>query len=154
MRTSITVKEKNQGFSMIEALVTIVILSISLLGLAVLQGQGLALTTDSYARSQASILASGIMERIRSNAANLSAYEGAAASSCDQTVVSAANDLACWQASIDEALGSGGSGTITVDTTVPSVVVAVSWMERQLRQDSAQSYDDDVTRTASWTMEL
>ena len=154
MRSSITEKTKNQGVSLIEALVTIVILSISLLGLAALQGQGLALITDSYARSQASILAADIMERIRSNAVNLSDYGDTPASTCDQLGVSAVNDLACWQQSITEALGSGGSGAITVDTTVPSVVVAVSWMERQLRQDSAQSYDDDVTKTASWTTEF
>jgi type IV pilus assembly protein PilV len=154
MGSSITQNKNNQGFSLIEALVTMVILAVSLLGLAVLQGQGLSLTTDSYARSQASILSFDIIERIRANAVNLSDYGGTAASTCDQLVASSDNDLACWQQSITEALGSGSSGTITVDTTVPSVVISVNWMERQLRQDSAQSYADDVTKTASWVTEL
>ena len=154
MRSSITEKTKNQGFTLIENLVTIIVLAIGLLGLASLQGQGLSLTTDSYARTQASMLAFDIIERIRSNAAELSAYGGVPASSCDQLAASAVNDLACWQQSIAGALGSDGSGTITIDTAVPSVVVSVSWMERQLRQDSAQSYADDVTKTVSWTTEL
>lgn len=156
MRSAITQKKGNQGFSLIEALVTVVLLAISLLGLASLQGQALSLNTDAYARSQASILAADIIERIRSNPAALPDYDDGSdtASSCDQLAASAANDRACWQASITTALGSGGSGSITVDTSVPSVVVAVSWMERQLRQDSAQSYDDDVSRTASWVTEL
>ena len=122
MRSSITEKTKNQGFTLIENLVTIIVLAIGLLGLASLQGQGLSLTTDSYARTQASMLAFDIIERIRSNAAELSAYGGVPASSCDQLAVSAVNDLTCWQQSIAVALGSDGSGTITIDTAVPSVV--------------------------------
>ncbi len=139
---------------MIEVLVTIVLLAISLLGLAVLQGQGLSLTTDSYARTQASILASDIMEQMRANADNIADYGGTAATNCDQTTASAANDLACWQQSIASALGSGSSGSINVDTSVPSAVVTISWLERTLRQDSGETYDDDVARTATWTTEL
>lgn len=139
---------------MVEVLVTIVLMSISLLGLAVLQGQGLSLTTDSYARTQASILASDIMEQIRANPDNLDDYGGSAASTCDHASSSAANDLACWQQSVTNALGSGSSGAIAVDTSIPAAVVTISWLERTLRQDEAESYDDDVTRTATWTTEL
>ena len=62
-----TLNLKNSGFTLIEVLVTVVILSIGLLGMAGIQIQGLRGTTSSTVRSQATILANDIAERIRMN---------------------------------------------------------------------------------------
>lgn len=56
------------GFTLIEVLITVVILSIGLLGMAGIQIQGLRGTTSSTVRSQATILANDIAERIHMNA--------------------------------------------------------------------------------------
>lgn len=56
-----------RGFSMIEILVTIVVLSIGLLGLAGLQLTGLKYNHSAYLRSQATLLASDIIDRMRAN---------------------------------------------------------------------------------------
>ncbi|KZY63581.1 hypothetical protein A3735_25955, partial [Oleiphilus sp. HI0061] len=56
-----------RGFTLIEILVTIVILSIGLLGVASLQMQGLRNNQSAYLRSQASILVYDIADRMRAN---------------------------------------------------------------------------------------
>lgn len=60
------------GFTLIEVLITVVILSIGLLGMAGIQIQGLRGTTGSAVRSQATILANDIAERIRMNTDGMS----------------------------------------------------------------------------------
>ena len=57
----------SSGFTMIEVLITVVILSIGLLGMAGIQIQGLRGTTSSTVRSQATILANDMAERIHMN---------------------------------------------------------------------------------------
>jgi len=56
-----------RGFTLIEVLVTIVVVSIGLLGLAGLQISGLRANTSSEARSKATLLANDIVERMRAN---------------------------------------------------------------------------------------
>ena len=61
-------KSKRQaGFSMIEVLVTIVILSLGLLGLAALQTRGQQFNHSANIRTHATMLAYDIMEKIRIN---------------------------------------------------------------------------------------
>lgn len=62
-----TYTHNQQGFTLLEVLVTIVIISIGLLGLLGLQTVSLINTQTSAARSQASIAASNMADRIRAN---------------------------------------------------------------------------------------
>lgn len=57
----------DSGFSMIEVLVTLVILSIGLLGVAGLQTASLRFSQESYFQSQAVALVSDMIDRMRSN---------------------------------------------------------------------------------------
>ena len=65
---------KNAGFSLIEILVTIVILMVGLLGLAGLQGFALTSQLESYQRSQALILLKDMESRINANRSNAASY--------------------------------------------------------------------------------
>ncbi len=56
-----------RGFSLIEVLVALAVLSIGLLGLAALQTIGLKLNHQSYERTQAVIQAYDIIDRMRAN---------------------------------------------------------------------------------------
>ena len=56
-----------QGFTLIEVLIAVLVLSIGLLGLASLQAASLKNNYGAYMRSQASILANDMADRIRSN---------------------------------------------------------------------------------------
>jgi type IV pilus assembly protein PilV len=62
------------GFSMIEVLVTIVILVFGLLGLAGLQTRAQVAETESYQRTQALVLVRDMADRIYANKANAASY--------------------------------------------------------------------------------
>ena len=57
--------QKQTGFTLIEVLVTVIVLSIGLLGLAGLQAVALKFGSASYQRSQATVLIYDIIERMR-----------------------------------------------------------------------------------------
>lgn len=61
------INKQPAGFTLIEVLIAVVILSIGLLGMAGIQLQGLRGTTSSTLRSDATILANDIAERIHAN---------------------------------------------------------------------------------------
>ncbi len=67
-------KQNINGFSMIEVLVTIVILMIGLLGLAGLQARALTSQMESYQRAQALILLKDMAARINANRKNIAFY--------------------------------------------------------------------------------
>ena len=56
---------RERGFSLMEVLIAMLVLAIGLLGLASLQAQSLKFNHESYVRSQATILAYEIMDRMR-----------------------------------------------------------------------------------------
>lgn len=64
--TAVTVTSR-RGFSLIEILVALLVLSIGLLGLAALQTTGLKFNHQSYERTQAVLQAYDIIDRMRAN---------------------------------------------------------------------------------------
>ena len=63
----------NSGFTLIEVLVTIVVVSVGLLGLAGLQIDSLRANMNSETRSKATLLANDIVERMRANLSGVNA---------------------------------------------------------------------------------
>ena len=118
-----------RGFTLIEIMITVLILGIGLLGLAGLQTKGLQYDHVAFMRSQAAIQADDIVDRMRANIieAQASTYDVAfnsspgsaadcAATACDGATMGA-YDLTVWKLNLAEIL-PGGDGEIT---TVPSV---------------------------------
>ena len=60
-------KDKQRGFTLLEILITVLIMSIGLLGLAGLQVTSLKNNHSSYQRTQVTLLAYDIVDRMRSN---------------------------------------------------------------------------------------
>jgi len=60
-------KRGQTGFTMLEVLVAIIVLSFGLLGLAGLQADGLRNNTSAYMRSQATLMAYDMLDRMRAN---------------------------------------------------------------------------------------
>jgi type IV pilus assembly protein PilV len=56
-----------RGFTLLEVLVALVVLSFGLIGLAMLQTTSLRFNNDSYMRSQATFLAYDLVDRMRAN---------------------------------------------------------------------------------------
>ena len=68
--------KRSSGFTMVEVLITVVVVSIGLLGLAGLQISGLRANMGSEARSKATILANDIAERMHANPLAIDQYDG------------------------------------------------------------------------------
>ena len=66
MRNSIQ-QNQQQGFSIIEVLISVLVISIGLLGMAGLQTTGIQQSHNSYLKTQASMLAYDMADRMRSN---------------------------------------------------------------------------------------
>lgn len=62
--------KKNSGFTLIEVLISMLVLAVGLLGLAGLQATGIKNNLSAYHRSQASILAYDLADRMRANIAD------------------------------------------------------------------------------------
>ena len=99
-----------RGVSLIEVLVTIVIISFGLLGVAGLLATGLRNNQSSQWRTQASILAYDMAERMRAN--RPAALDQLYVTSTTASGV-AATDKTAWAAALADSLPSG-SGTVTM----------------------------------------
>jgi type IV pilus assembly protein PilV len=111
-----------RGISMIEVLVTIVIISFGLLGVAGLLATGLRNNQSSEWRTQASILAYDMAERMRSN--RQAGLDGQYATATAASGVPA-TDKTDWSASLAARLPSG-TGTVTM-TDVRYFTIVIQW---------------------------
>jgi type IV pilus assembly protein PilV len=84
-KTATQLPRASAGFTLVEILITVVVLSIGLLGLAGLQISGLRANMSSEARSKATLLANDIIERMRANPLGVDAnqYAGITTASLD-----------------------------------------------------------------------
>jgi type IV pilus assembly protein PilV len=62
-----TLKKFSAGFNLLEAMVALLIISIGFLGIATLQARGQQFNQTAYLRSQATFLATDLMDRMRIN---------------------------------------------------------------------------------------
>lgn len=67
---------RNAGFTLIEALIAILVFSVGLMGMAGLMVVSVKTNHSSYLRTQASFLGQSMADRIRSNRAEINAYNG------------------------------------------------------------------------------
>ena len=143
--------KKNNGFTLLEVLITVVILSIGLLGLAGLQATGMKFNHSAYLRSQATILGYDMIDRMRANKAQASGTMSytidmtettsttsncetdtstspyTAPDSCSPSQI-ATFDLNRWKSALAAKLPTG-DGSIEVDDSSPGriYIVTVQW---------------------------
>ena len=119
-------RKSQAGFTLIEVLVSALILAIGLVGVAGLQATSLKNNQSAYMRSQATALAYDLADRMRSNvaAANAGSYAPASAAvraTCTSTTGCSAqqlaqNDLSEWTTALASNLPMG-SGFVCIDST-------------------------------------
>lgn len=117
-----------KGATLIEVLVAMVILSIGLLGLAGLQATSIQSNQGAYYRSQATILAADITDRMRANrkAARAGAYTLAELKSAHTTTTTRADkDLNEWLAQV--ARLPAGKARIQRDNATALVTITINW---------------------------
>lgn len=145
---------QQSGMTLIEVLVTLVIMSVGLLGIAALQLTTLKGNQEAYVRSQASVLASYIIDRIRANQRGFvdGHYDAIALGGNGPSGTTAREDLDRWQAEIDRLLPGGAAvsnGSITRIAGTFTITVTLQWRERadQALQDDGTTPVTFITRT-------
>lgn len=114
------------GTTLMEVLVSMLVLSFGLLGMAGVQSVSLRNNQAAYYRTQATMLASDIIERMRANKIGVDndAYDdvaGGATAACFTTAgctpnQMAAQDIITWDTAVAAAL-PGGVGVVCLDST-------------------------------------
>lgn len=130
-------RRRQQGFSLVEVLITLVIMSIGMLGIAGLYVQSMQAGRTSMFRHHAVTLASDVADRIRANPRAGVAYTAAGADNncvnggvnCDAAQM-AGHDILLWKAQAAETLPAGDV-VIVFDNTVvpPTYQISINWVE-------------------------
>ena len=144
-------KKQNAGFTLIEMMIALLILSIGLLGVATLQVTGQQFNYRAYIRSQATFLAYDMMDRMRANNTVLASYvnsdwsnEGPTPSTnCADTRCNA-NDIATydlnrWYQQVDTLLPGGEARIEQIQTTpIIRLSIEIRWIEDRDAEDKKQ----------------
>jgi type IV pilus assembly protein PilV len=151
-----------RGFSMIEVLITMLIISLAVLGVVGLQAHAMRLNQGGLFRAQAVFLAGDLAERMEANkvAAIAGSYEVAtsntpatSSNTCATTQCTgdelASNDLSQWQNAISQTLPQA-SWSVTLSTAGNPVTytIVISWIDR--RGDATYA-DEGTGETFSYT---
>jgi type IV pilus assembly protein PilV len=160
------------GFTLIEVLISMIILAIGLLGLASLQGISLKNNQDAYLFSQVNALAYEMSDRIKANkrgwnpggttvvipatVSNCTTGCNSAAASCSPAQM-AASDLCYWQQNATVMPASGATAVIAKSSSIgtgpctgvdPSLCLTMTWSRTNQSLSSAMNttnYQLEVT---------
>lgn len=122
----------SDGMTLIEVLVTLVIISVGLLGVAALQLATVRNNYDAFLRSQAAVLAGDVLDRMRAN--RRAALNGDYRVNFDQTfdtpTTAAQRDVGLWKTTLDTQLPAGGDGQIEFNAATQIATIRIRWGER------------------------
>ena len=133
----IRASQRQRGFSLVEVLIALVIMSVGMLGIAGLFVQGMQAGRTSVLRHHAVTLAGDIADRIRANPRAGAAYEGAGGDNgcvgygndCDEATM-AAHDVFLWQQQAVDSLPVGAVAVVFDNSVTPPLyTIGVSWAE-------------------------
>ncbi len=157
-------QKRQDGFSMLEVLIAILVISFGLLGLAGLQAVGLKSNQTAYLRSIATQQAYDMADRMRANmtgvgagsynsiATGVGSDPGCISSGCDSTQM-AQYDRYAWNTS-NAALLPGGGGSAyranadctTLDATSNRFCIRVSWSEKCTTGETGCATNGTISR--------
>jgi type IV pilus assembly protein PilV len=132
--------KQQRGFSLIESMVALVVMSVGMIGMAALYGQGLGAGRTAQYRTLAINLVADMADRIRVNRMGQANYGNAGANAaCDPEsgggvdctpAQMAAHDLWVWDQQVQRILPSGTSQVLFNNATIPpTFTIQVNWDE-------------------------
>ncbi len=133
------------GFTLIEALITIIIMSIGLLGLSAMQTTSIRYTYDSYLRTQSSFLADDLFDRMRANPSisyddeTSSTTSNCVTTDCDANTIMQ-YDYTKWNEKVTE-LFPNSEVTVTESPDFNTYTVTFKWDSRT--DDGTEIAGDD-----------
>lgn len=124
------IRQSQSGTSLIEVMVTIVIMAFGLLGLAGLQMKARSIEMESYQRAQAMVLLNGMASQLQMNRANAIDYVnaeliGGNVVDCDEKT-GAAYDLCQWGNALKGAAESSGGTNLGAMIGAKACVAEIS----------------------------
>jgi len=127
-------KRTSRGFSLLEVLIAMLVLSFGLLGLAALQAYSVKANQSAHLRSQATALAGMILDNIRSNRSEILGYYSNeyVDMACDDDPEDsplAAADLSTWRQQIACQLPQGRGAVAPISGT--EVAVCIRWSDQR-----------------------
>ncbi len=152
-RAQLQISQSQQGTTFIEVIVATAILAIGMLGVAHLQVSGARFNTGSYARTQATVMASSILDHMRTHGAGVAGdFGNATGTDCDPLGTTPAETVACWQNQLGEVLPSGeGEITVVDDADGTHVEIVINWTE--IPVSTNEDGDETPVLEKSLTME-
>lgn len=146
MRQVLSISPCQRGATLIEVLVAMLILSVGLLGLAGMQMTALKSNQSAYYRSQATVLAQDIIDRMRANRTEAlnGVYDTALKNeTCNPKITPsgtlAQKDVAEWLNSLSCLLSADARGSVVRNERL--FTVSIEWNDNRGRVDEAA--DDD-----------
>ena len=142
--------KRMRGVSLIEVLVSVVVIGIGLLGIAAMQSVALRSGQSSFESSQAVMQTNAILEAMRANANDATDYNtgGMVCAVPAATGTLAQNDLRAWFTSLKATIGVGAADTTTCGEIAgcpDDCVITVRWDDSRAGGNAARS--TFVTRT-------
>lgn len=130
---------QSAGFSLIEVLVSVLVLGSGILGMASLQLNALKYNQVAAVRSQATFLAYDITDRMRANRtkARAGSYDISLNASAPAGSNIVATDLQQWRAALDEQLPDG-KGAVQRDAG--KFIITVQWDESRVAGAASQQF--------------
>jgi type IV pilus assembly protein PilV len=129
--------DSQRGFSLLEVMIALMVLTVGLLALAAMQEFAVTRSLDANELSIATNLAAEMIERIEYNPKNVASYNGINVSSsnniCPATPVMANGDCTQWRNRMLATRLPSPAGTVSVTTTGPAslnqwlVTVTIRW---------------------------
>jgi len=150
--------DQQSGFTLLEILVTVIILAIGLLGIASLQSTSIKLSYDAYLRSQAALLSYDLMDRVRSNPNESYSFDTITSGSipsgdptacisvstdCSPTAIASA-DMVAWFEQASSVFADGKFSlrqTPTSTATMRQYEIKINWQDRYEVEDAQGSVD-------------
>jgi type IV pilus assembly protein PilV len=117
---------RQRGVSLIEVLVSVLVVSLGLLGAVALQATALRNNQGSYERTQTAILTQGIFDAMRANMAGVltGAYNtGGLICAAPAVADLASRDLGRWVTTMQTQIHSGACGSVACNGSVCTVQV-------------------------------
>lgn len=141
-----------EGFTLIEVMIAVLVLGVGLLGFALLQVNSLRMSQSANYRTQATNLATELLDQMRSNRLSAAAFAAQAtfakgsrsgnpcAPATGSQNVSAMAEL--WKCQVVRALGDNAGATVTYQGNV--VQVTLVWGERTQAGDDPEETSFEV----------
>lgn len=133
-------RQRQKGFSLVEVLIALVVMSVGMLGIAGLYVQSLQAGRTSMFRHHAVNLAGDVADRIRANPTAANAYTALAGANnncvlggvdCSPAEM-AANDIFLWQFQAQDILPNGAVAIVltpAAGAVPPTYQISISWDE-------------------------